>query len=220
MIPLRDDIPTETTPFVTVGLIVTNILVFIWELGFGIHRASFYYGFIPVEFFYRVELTPSHPMAPKITILTSMFLHGGFLHLLGNMLYLWIFGNNVEDTLGHIRFLIFYLACGVSAALCHGMLQPSSRLPMIGASGAISGVLAAYLMRFPYARVETLVFLFFFVTIIPIPAFFYIIFWFLVQLLNGLFSLGIGITGGIAWFAHVGGFISGAVLYKLFPKRA
>ncbi len=220
MIPLRDNIPTETYPFVTIFLIVTNILVFMWELGFGLNRAAFIYGFIPVEFFYRVELTPAHAISPSISILTSMFIHGGFLHIIGNMLFLWIFGNNVEDTLGHLRFLVFYLACGVAAALCHGILDPSSRLPMVGASGAISGVLAAYLMRYPYARIDTLIFFFFFVTVIPIPAFFYIVFWFVVQLLNGLFSYGLGVVGGVAWFAHVGGFLAGVILYKLFPKRA
>ncbi len=218
MIPIRDENPTETFPFVTIGLIVANVLVFIWELGVGINRAAFIYGSIPIELFYNVELTPHHPVPPSISLITSMFLHGGFLHIIGNMLYLWIFGNNVEDVLGHIRFLIFYILCGIIAAYSHAYLHPTSKIPMIGASGAISGILGAYLIRFPFARVDTLVFLFFTVAIVPVPAFFYIIFWFFMQLINGFTFFGI--PSGIAWFAHIGGFVGGIILYFLFPKRA
>ncbi len=219
MIPIRDENPTETFPVVTIGLIVVNALVFIWELGFGIQKAAFIYGSIPLELFYNVELTPHHPMPPYLNLFTSMFLHGGFLHIVGNMLYLWIFGNNVEDVLGHVRFLIFYLLCGLIAGYVHAFFHQTSRIPMIGASGAISGVLGAYLVRFPFARIETLVFFFFYVFVVPIPAFFYIIFWFLLQVMNGLLSYGLGGAGGVAWFAHIGGFLAGIVLYFLFPKR-
>jgi membrane associated rhomboid family serine protease len=147
-----------------------------------------------------------------------MFLHGGFAHLLGNMVFLWIFGNNVEDATGHLRFVLFYLTCGVAAALSHVAAQPGSTVPMVGASGAISGVLGAYFLLYPHARIVTLVFLGFFAQTVQIPAFFFLGFWFLMQFLSGAVSIG-SRGGGVAWFAHIGGFIAGLVLLVPFKRR-
>ncbi len=144
-----------------------------------------------------------------------MFLHGSILHVLGNMLYLWIFGDNVEDKLGHVKFFIFYILCGLAATLTHVATTPDSQIPMVGASGAIAGVLGAYMIRFPGARILTLIFFGFFIRIVRIPALFVLGFWFILQLLYGLPSLG-SVGGGVAWFAHVGGFIAGIFLFKLF----
>jgi membrane associated rhomboid family serine protease len=150
-----------------------------------------------------------------------MFMHGGFFHLFGNMLYLWIFGNNIEDSLGHVRFIFFYLLCGVIAAYSHALSAPGSAIPMIGASGAVSGILGAYLLLFPYARVHTLIFLGFFVQTIKVPALIVIGFWAIIQVINGLLASGISNQGGIAWFAHLGGFLAGLVFIKLWrPRRS
>ncbi|MDC4222904.1 MAG: rhomboid family intramembrane serine protease [Candidatus Manganitrophus sp.] len=151
------------------------------------------------------------------SVLTSMFLHGGLMHVAGNMLYLWIFGNNIEDVMGHVRFIFFYIVCGVLAAYSHALTEPGSRVPMIGASGAVSGVLGAYLLLFPHAKVLTLVPIGFFIQIIRIPAVLVLGIWFLVQTVSGLFSGGQ--LGGIAWFAHVGGFLAGMALIYPFKKK-
>ena len=238
MIPLKDENPTETFPYVTIALIVANVLVFfvigpvigskLKLLVFyhgrpllvkGSQALAFVYGAIPYELFHGVELTPQYSFPIPLTVITCMFLHGGFFHIAGNMLFLWIFGNNVEDELGHFRFLLFYLICGVLATFAHAAVASSSRVPMIGASGAISGILGAYMIRFPWAKIKTLVFLFFFITVIDIPALIFLGFWFLIQFLNGTTALGMGNPGGVAWFAHIGGFISGILLFRLFPKR-
>ncbi len=238
MIPLKDENPTEAFPYVTIGLIVINALVFfvvgpmlgskIELLVFyhgtpvlmkGSHAMAFVYGAIPYELLHGVELTPKYPFPIPLTLLTCMFLHGGIFHLAGNMLFLWIFGNNVEDELGHGRFLLFYLLCGVIATFAHALTAPSSRVPMIGASGAISGALGAYMIRYPWAKIKTLIFLFFFITIIDVPAFVFIGFWFIIQFINGTAALGMGNPGGVAWFAHIGGFMAGILLFRLFPKR-
>jgi membrane associated rhomboid family serine protease len=173
------------------------------------------YALIPAELLRGEDLPPTVPIPLWLTILTSMFLHGGLMHLLGNMLYLWIFGDNVEDAMGPIRFLAFYLLCGVAAALAQIAIDPGSAVPLIGASGAIAGVLAAYFMLFPYARVLTLIPIFFFLRLIPVPAVLLLGFWFLLQVISGAGSLGAG--GGVAWFAHIGGFVAGALL--VFPLR-
>jgi membrane associated rhomboid family serine protease len=173
------------------------------------------YALIPAELLRGEDLPPTIPIPLWLTILTSMFLHGGLMHLLGNMLYLWIFGDNVEDAMGPIRFLAFYLLCGVAAALAQIAIDPGSAVPLIGASGAIAGVLAAYFMLFPYARVLTLIPIFFFLRLIPVPAVLLLGFWFLLQVISGAGSLGAG--GGVAWFAHIGGFVAGALL--VFPLR-
>jgi len=176
---------------------------------------AFSYGAIPNILLTFKNVQPIHPV---LTIFTSMFMHGGILHLVTNMLYLWIFGNNIEDKLGHFRFIIFYVLCGVAAAYAHAITDPSSRIPMIGASGAVSGVLGAYMLIFPHARVHTLIFLGFFVQVVRLPAIFLIGFWIFIQFINGILSKGIAGQGGVAWFAHIGGFIFGLVSIMLFLK--
>jgi membrane associated rhomboid family serine protease len=219
MIPLRDDLPTETFPFITVFLIAVNCLVFFYQLSLGEAAGELIaaLGAVPVEITGGAELTPGFPVPPELTVVTSMFLHGSLLHLGGNMMFLWIFGNNVEDSVGHVRFMVFYLMCGVAAAASHVMLNADSRLPMIGASGAVSGVLGAYFLLFPRAKVLTLVLIGFFFQTILVPAAFFLGFWFFLQFLSGWASLG-G-QGGVAWFAHVGGFLAGLPLLLLFKKR-
>ncbi len=219
MIPLRDTIPTRTFPVVTIALIVANVLVFLYQLSLGgRHGAAFVavYGAVPAQF------TGAAPHAapvlpPGLTVATSMFVHGGLLHLLGNMVFLWIFGNNVEDATGHLRFLVFYLLCGAVAAFTHIATHPASNVPMVGASGAVSGILGAYFLLYPFARIVTLVILGFFATTVQIPAFFFLGFWFLVQFLSG--AAGDGAAGGVAFFAHIGGFVAGLVLLVPFKRQ-
>jgi membrane associated rhomboid family serine protease len=219
VIPLRDNIPTRTFPGVTVALIAANILVFIYQISLGGEHAAVFvatFGAVPAQFTGAApHAAPALP--PGLTIATSMFLHGGLLHLLGNMVFLWIFGNNVEDATGHLRFLVFYLACGAVAAFAHIVTHPDSNVPMVGASGAISGVLGAYFLLFPFARIVTLVVLGFFAQTIQIPAFFFLGFWFLMQFLSAAVNGGAG--GGVAFFAHIGGFVAGLVLLIPFKRR-
>ena len=218
MIPFKDDNPTTVFPFVTIGLIALNVLVFFWELvtPLGGERIAFLYGAIPNNI---VTFERTQPIPPVLSIFTSMFLHGGFLHIAGNMLYFWIFGNNIEDALGHVRFLVFYLFSGIAAAYGYALTDPQSVIPMIGASGAISGILGAYLLLFPHARVHTLLFFGFFWQIVRIPAVVVIGFWVVMQLINGLVSKGALQQGGVAWFAHVGGFLAGLLTIKLWIPR-
>jgi membrane associated rhomboid family serine protease len=217
MIPLKDDIPSYRTPIVTVGLISLNCLVFFYLLSWGkeFQNALFKWGAIPFEITHGQELTPDLAFSIPLSLFSSMFMHGGFLHLAGNMLYLWIFGDNVEDKLGHLKFFIFYILCGLAAALTHIVTAPNSQIPMVGASGAIAGVLGAYMIRFPHARILTLIFFGYFIRMTRISALFVLGFWFILQLLYGLPSLG-SVGGGVAWFAHVGGFLAGIFLFKLF----
>lgn len=223
MIPIRDDNPTETFPWVTISLITANVLVFLYQLSLGSNsflQQQFVLRFAMVP--YQITHNPSGSPGSYFTILTAMFLHGGFLHIAFNMLYLWIFGNNVEDVLGHIRFLIFYLLCGLGGAAGHILSSPFSKIPSLGASGAIAGVLGAYLFLFPRARVLTLIPIVFFIEIVRIPAFIIIGFWFILQLLNGILSVTSKVAldvGGVAWFAHIGGFLTGFLLVLVFPKR-
>ena len=218
MIPLRDDRPTRTFAFVTVALIVLNAVVFWHELSLSTpDRAQ--------AFFADFALTPAHlTQAPSPdsyrTIFTSMFLHGGWMHIIGNMLYLWIFGRNVEDSVGHFRFIFFYLLCGVAAAAAQIGISPDSTIPMIGASGAISGVLGAYLLLFPRARVLVLFPIWIFWRVFYVPALLLLVFWFGMQLLSGLAVLGADINGGVAFWAHVGGFVAGMLLIPIFKKRS
>ena len=220
MIPLRDDNPTTLTPIVTVLFIVLNGLVFLYQLSLGSAEERFIlsYAAVPAELF-RAGVTVGDPRVPAgMTVFTSMFLHGGVLHLAGNMLYLWIFGNNIEDAMGHARFVLFYLLCGVVAVFAHAVTAPNSTVPMVGASGAISGVLGAYLLLFPTARVLVLIPLGFVTRLVHVPALIVLGFWIVVQFLNGFFSLD-GPGGGVAWFAHIGGFLAGLVLIKVFQRR-
>jgi membrane associated rhomboid family serine protease len=226
MIPLQDDNPTRSFPVVTVTLIALNCLVFFYQLSLGkLGEALVYrYGAIPCVITYTCKATyevgfdSGIPFSAQTTLLSSMFLHGGFFHLIGNMLYLWIFGNNVEDSMGHFRFTIFYLLCGIIAALSHILTSPSSRIPMIGASGAISGVLGAYLFLYPHAKILTLLIFGFFIRTVRIPALFVLGFWIVIQFINGTASLGGVERGGTAWFAHIGGFIAGLFLIHFFKK--
>ncbi|HET7728297.1 MAG TPA: rhomboid family intramembrane serine protease [Candidatus Limnocylindrales bacterium] len=219
MIPLRDANPTRRTPIVTRLVIVLCVVAFAWELGIqsnsgdtALNAFIVRYGVVPAELsaaLARFDLVSE----PVLDVVTSMFLHGGWLHLLGNLLYLWIFGNNVEDRLGHPAFVAFYLVGGFAAALAQVAIDPESTVPMIGASGAISATLGAYLVFFPGARVLSLVFLGFFYQLIPVPAIVVLGLWFVLQLVDGLGSLGVGgATGGVAFFAHIGGFVAGAVI--------
>ncbi|MEW6585411.1 MAG: rhomboid family intramembrane serine protease [Nitrospirota bacterium] len=218
MIPYKDDNPTHTFPYVTIGFIALNILVFFLELtsASGIQKVTYSYGALPHSLLTFERLQPVHP---TVTVFTSMFMHGGLFHIAGNMLYLWIFGNNIEDTLGHLRFIVFYLFCGIFAAYSYAVTNPHSTTPMIGASGAVSGVLGAYILLFPRAHVHTLVFLGFFVTTIRIPALIVIGFWAIIQFINGMVGTGLREEGGVAWFAHIGGFLIGLVTIKLWMPR-
>jgi membrane associated rhomboid family serine protease len=230
MIPIRDDIPSRRYPIVTVVLIVVNVLAFFYELLLGpaeLQRFFYAYAVVPVKYFargYRDWWGTFHEYETSelvLPIFTAMFLHGGWLHLGGNMLYLWIFGDNVEDRMGHFRFLVFYLLCGVAATMAHVVTNADSHVPSLGASGAISGVLGAYFMLYPGARVVTLVPIWIFLHFVEIPAFFFLGFWFLQQFLYGTLSLGVesAQTGGVAWWAHIGGFVAGAVLVHVFKRR-
>jgi membrane associated rhomboid family serine protease len=219
MIPLRDTIPSSSFPIVTAGLITANVLAFFYELSFGRELESFVmqYGAVPRRFF-----APDASLLERFfPLFTSMFLHGGWVHLVSNMLYLWIFGDNIEDRLGHGRFLIFYLLCGLAAALAQIYLNPASRIPMVGASGAIAGVLGGYLLLFPHAHVLALVPIVFFFQIVEIPAFIFLVFWFFMQFLSGAASIATTqeTAGGVAWWAHIGGFVSGLALVYVFPKK-
>jgi membrane associated rhomboid family serine protease len=220
VIPLHDDTPTQSTPFVTFALIISCVLVFLYEVRLPepVAEAFIYrYGAIPAVVFGRSSL-PIEPAIPAyLTILTSMFLHGGWMHLIGNMLYLWIFGNNVEDVMGPVKFTIFYITCGVLAAFSHALIDPSSGLPMVGASGAISGVLGAYLLLFPRAQVLVLLPLGIVSRVMYVPAALVLGLWFVMQLLSGSISLG-QTGGGVAFFAHIGGFLAGMALIGLFKR--
>lgn len=219
MIPLHDDNPTSVRPFVTIAFIAVCVLAFFWELslGAGMERAFYAFGTIPAVLFDADALpTEFAPIPPEVTLISSMFLHGSWMHLIGNMLYLWIFGNNIEDAMGHGRFLAFYLVCGVVATLTHAFMEPSSTLPMVGASGAISGVLGAYLLLYPYARVYVLVPLGFFAHTLYLPALAVLGFWFVLQLINS--AVAIPGEGGVAWYAHIGGFVAGMALIPLFKQ--
>jgi membrane associated rhomboid family serine protease len=233
--PLKDDVPTRTTPFITIALIALNVFVFLYQVSLqgegspqGVRAARDFileFGLVPCRLT-GACIEHTWVLSPALTVLTSMFLHGGLLHIGGNMLYLWIFGNNVEDTLGHGRFVVFYLASGTVAAAAQTALSVTSSVPMIGASGAVSGVLGAYLLLFPRANVLTLIIVGFFIRLVRIPAVIVLGFWFVVQFLSGLVTWtgsalrGEPLGGEIAWFAHVGGFFAGmALLFLLRPRE-
>ncbi|HVP40220.1 MAG TPA: rhomboid family intramembrane serine protease [Candidatus Saccharimonadales bacterium] len=240
MIPLRDTNPRTTTPYVTWGLIGLNVLVFLMEFALGpsgMREVVAYFGLIPLRAFhpqaYLQALIEYQPMGGELVVslppvylpfLTSMFLHAGWWHVGGNMLYLWIFGDNVEDALGHVPFLLFYLVCGVGASLAHCWItfafQPHGALTtVVGASGAVAGVLGAYIYLFPRSRVLTLVPIFLFLQLMELPAQVVLGLWFLMQFFNGFLSLGRWAGGGVAFWAHVGGFLLGLLLATVLPKR-
>jgi membrane associated rhomboid family serine protease len=222
VIPLRDDNPIYSTPVMTYALVASCIAVFLWQVSLGpvdFNRAIFTLGVIPAVLFGHAQLPPEVAVVPPTaTIFTSMFLHGGWLHLAGNMLYLWIFGDNIEDRMGRARFLVFYLVCGVAAVFAQALPAPEARIPMVGASGAISGVLGAYLLLFPHARVLVLVPIGFILKVIRLPAIWVLGLWFAIQLISSL--LAPAGEGGVAFRAHLGGFIAGLALARVFlPRR-
>ncbi|HDH13570.1 MAG TPA: rhomboid family intramembrane serine protease [Nitrospirae bacterium] len=218
MIPFKDDNPTLRFPFITIALIAVNTAIFILQMLSPADpgKIAFAFGAIP---HYLLTFKTVQPVHPVLTVFTSMFMHGGVLHLSTNMLFLWIFGNNIEDKLGYGRFIVFYLLCGFVAAYSHAITNPVSTMPMIGASGAVSGILGAYMLLFPRARVHTLIFLGFFVQVVRLPAVLVIGFWIVIQFINGILSRGTAGHGGVAWFAHIGGFVFGILMIKIFMKR-
>ena len=207
--PYKDDNPRILIPYITYGFIGLNLFIFLFQFSMGINDAEakaifiYSYGLIPAEF-------------SIINIFTSMFIHGSISHIIGNMWFLWIFGDNVESVLGHVKYALFYILCGVIAAFTQILIDPTSEIPMIGASGAIAGVLGLYMMRFPHARVHVFAFIIIFFTTFRVPAIIVLGFWFFNQLTNGMGSLGLDTTGGVAWFAHIGGFITGIMLNQAF----
>lgn len=220
MIPIRDTIPSRSQPVVNIGLIIANTVVFLYQTSLGPRVEEFIndFGLIPVRFWHLIEKGVD-PIAFG-PLFSSMFLHGGWFHIIGNMWYLWIFGDNVEDRMGHFRYLVFYILCGLSAGFVHLITNAKSGIPTVGASGAIAGIMGAYFMLFPLARIWTLVPVFIFMQFVEIPALVYLGLWFVYQFLLGSLSLGLGPSiGGIAWWAHIGGFVSGAILVFVFKKR-
>lgn len=217
-IPIRDDAPTVRTPLVTVLLLAANILVFMFSFfqgpkGFELFVMRF--GFIPVEFVQHVEVTPLFPVSPYLTAFTSMFMHGGWMHLIGNMLFMWIFGNNVEDYLGHVKFLFFYLTSGLAAVALYTVFAPHSEIPLVGASGAIAGIMGAYIVLHPRARITVLI-VFFFIQFVTLPAKVVLGIWFALQLFMSFSENLSGVSGGgVAWMAHVGGFGFGWIFLRL-----
>jgi membrane associated rhomboid family serine protease len=219
MIPLHDDNPTRIWPWINFLLIAACIAAFFWQLSLGgrVERAIYGLGVIPVSLLNIDTLPPGLALVPPwATVITSMFLHGGWMHLIGNMLYLWIFGNNIEDAMGHKRFIVFYLLCGTAAALGQAFQNPHSTIPMIGASGAISGILGAYLLLYPHARILVAIPLGFIIHTTRLAAVWVLGFWFVLQLVNSYLSGQQ--EGGVAWGAHIGGFIAGFVLIPFFKR--
>jgi membrane associated rhomboid family serine protease len=219
LIPYKDDNPTATFPYFTIAFIALNTLVFFWQVVApgGLMEGVFSYGAVPIAI---LNFESHQPVHPVVTIFTAMFMHGGVLHLAGNMLYLWIFGNNIEDMLGHFRFVVFYVLGGVVAAYAHALSSPDSIIPMVGASGAVAAILGAYLLLFPRASVYTIIFLGFFVQVVRLPALIVIGFWAIIQFVNGIIEKDVMAGGGVAWFAHIGGFLFGVLAVKaMMPKR-
>ena len=211
MIPLRDSQPSYSTPYVTFTLIAINVAVFLYMVTLDPYSANYFvdtYGMIPAKF------------SPE-TMLTCIFLHGGWMHLIGNIWFLWIYGDNVEDVLGRGKYLLFYLVCGVLASAAHLALNPASQVPTVGASGAIAGVMGAYMAKFPHAKIVTLIFIVVFVTTLELPAVVILIYWFVIQFFGGIGSIAssTATSGGTAWFAHIGGFVVGYVLIRFLPTR-
>jgi rhomboid family protein len=232
-LPYKDENPTELAPVATVGIILLNVLAWLFVQGAGadepLARSVCRLGLIPAELLRNAPAGTTVPLGPGMrcvltaephvwSIFTSMFMHGGWLHIIGNMWFLWIFGNNIEDAMGHTRFVVFYLLCGCAAAAVQMLADPSSRVPMVGASGAISGVMGAYILLYPRVRVHTLVFLGIFVTTVAWPAYVILGYWFVLQLLLGTVGAVGRVQGGTAFWAHVGGFVAGMALIKLFAN--
>jgi rhomboid family protein len=237
VLPLRDNVPTRSFPTISVALIVVNVAIYLYEFflwfdpaagGRPSLGAQLYgqfiveFGLVPCRFGDicppRLDTALTGAPAPMLTVFTSMFVHGGLLHVGGNMLYLWIFGKSVEDSMGHGRFLLFYLVCGLAAAAAQYLQDPASTIPMVGASGAVSGTLGAYLLLHPRARIWTLVVFGFFARVVPVPALVVLGFWVVLQVVNGVFTSARGGAGGVAFFAHLGGFVAGLLLLGVFRR--
>jgi|WetSurMetagenome_2_1015567.scaffolds.fasta_scaffold46692_3 membrane associated rhomboid family serine protease len=222
MFPLKDDNPVQITPIITLALIAFNVLIFLYQVSLGYESSRLFvyqFGTIPAIIAGNHTLPPAiETIPPALSIFTSMFLHGGWMHLIGNMWFLWIFGNNIEEAMGGLRYLVFYLLCGIIASWSHILSNPDSIIPTVGASGAIAGVLGAYIMLYPRARIWTLILLGFFSRLIYIPAGIILGYWFLIQVANGSIA-GMRAVGGVAFWAHIGGFVAGIALVGLFKKR-
>jgi membrane associated rhomboid family serine protease len=237
VLPLKDNVPTRSFPAISVALIVVNVAIYVYEfflwfepatggrasLGARLYEQFIVeFGLIPCRFEAicppQLDTALAGTPPPTLTIFTSMFVHGGLLHVGGNMLYLWIFGKSVEDAMGHGRFLVFYLVCGLGAAAAQYLQDPASAIPMVGASGAVSGILGAYLLLHPRARIWTLVIVGFFVRVIPVPALIVLGFWVVLQFVNGVLTLARGDVGGVAFLAHLGGFVTGLLLLGAFRR--
>ena len=217
MIPLRDETPTRIYPFVTLSLVILNVAIFLLEfvMGDNVNVLFYRFGMIPA----RLANNWTDP-GTLMTLFTSMFLHGGWAHLIGNMVYLWIFGDNIEDRMGHVRFILVYLCAGVAASLVEVFVDPTVNIPTVGASGAIAGVLGAYFILYPRSRITTLIFFGFFIRLIKMPALFVLGLWIIFQLFYGLSNLSLSeANSGVAYFAHIGGFIGGMILIKLFRHQ-
>jgi membrane associated rhomboid family serine protease len=222
MIPLKDENPSKTFPFVNTLLIVLNACIFAYQTFWfpgKPHVLFLRLGFIPYEITHLKDIYPPAWVPLILTVLTALFLHGGWLHFTGNMLYLWIFGDNVEDKLGHFKYLAFYMTCGVIASFAHALFNISSKVPTIGASGAIAGVLGAYVILFPGARIKTLIILIFLIQVVRIPAVLLLGYWILIQVVSGLGTHGVQAGTGVAWFAHIGGFACGLALAVFMKKH-
>jgi membrane associated rhomboid family serine protease len=215
MIPIRDRNPSGTFPYVTIGIIIINVLIFLYELSLGSGLGEFImkFGVVPLKVSYYSQVPDLTFINTFFPFISSMFLHGGFVHLIGNMWFLWIFGDNIEDKLGHFKFIAFYFLCGIIASSVHVFFNSQSNVPCVGASGAIAGVLGAYMVTFPRARVVTIVPLFVFIQVMELPAIVVLGFWFVIQFFNGAASITASASGaGVAWWAHIGGFAAGVMI--------
>jgi hypothetical protein len=215
MIPIRDRNPSGTFPYVTIGIIIVNILIFLYELSLGSGLGEFImkFGVVPLKVSYYSQVPDLTFINTFFPFISSMFLHGGFVHLIGNMWFLWIFGDNIEDKLGHFKFIAFYFLCGIIASSVHVFFNSQSNVPCVGGSGAIAGVLGAYMITFPHARVVTIVPLFVFIQVMELPAMVVLGFWFVIQFFNGAATITASTSGaGVAWWAHIGGFAAGVII--------
>ena len=225
MIPIRDRNPSGTFPYVTIGIIVINVLIFLYELSLGSGLGEFImrFGVVPLKVSYYSQASDLTFINTFFPFISSIFLHGGFIHLIGNMWFLWIFGDNIEDKLGHFKFIAFYFLCGIIASSVHVFFNSQSNVPCVGGSGAIAGVLGAYMVTFPRARVVTIVPLFVFIQVMELPAIVVLGFWFVIQFFNGAASITASASGaGVAWWAHIGGFAAGVIILyiiRIFSVR-
>ncbi|KAA0258433.1 rhomboid family intramembrane serine protease [Deferribacter autotrophicus] len=219
MFPLKDSIPSSRTPIINYLIIIISVLVFIYEKNLGTKLSLFFvnYGVVPVKLF-----APLHDVSlweKIIPFFTSIFIHGGFFHLLFNMYFLYVFGDNVEDEFGHVKYFLFYIFCGLTAAITQVVMYPQSSIPMIGASGAIAGVMGSYFILFPQAKVKTLIFILFFITVIDVPAVVFLGLWFFIQFLNSMVQSTLDSAGGVAWWAHISGFVTGVIISIIYKIR-